>query len=577
MALLDFRLKYLQQKVASPTDERIHVLLQFDGKLPDLTEAGFRVTSTAGNIAAGYLPLNRLEQLKERSDIIFIEASPSFKGEMDKSLAEMKLLDTKTRQPVIPGYGKGAIIGIIDSSFDLTHPCFLDSQGKTRILAAWDQEGRDGTPPAAPLGYGVEYTPDMINGRLGHDTPMLITNDKEAEEHGTFVAGIAAGNGYPDGNIKGVAPEAELIFVSYRNDMPLGGSAFVLDAITYIVNHARRLGKPVVINLSQGDNLGAHDGTSLLERAIDYFVEQGDVLIVNSAGNEREGRRHAHGKAIAGQYVALSFSLDSQNDNEIDGDTIDIWYHKADRLAIALQTPEGFLSQFVQPDTEATITFPLDIRAYVCSVTNHPCNGDNRISIIFEKGNEWIKDVEWKLVLHGNEVEHGDFDVWADCAGRTTPIIFAKAHVSDDCTITLPGTARHILSVGAFVSRPMPPVGILAPLSSVGLTRDGRPKPEMTAPGFNIKAPGTHKTSGNNPGGYALRHGTSAAAPHVSGLIALLWALRPKLTSQQISLLLRLTAGTDTFTGATHNPSWGHGKVNAGLAYEALSIFMKGE
>lgn len=577
MALLDFRLKYLQQKAASPTDKRIHVMLQFDKKLSDLTEVEFSVTSTAGNIVAGYLPLNRLEQLKERSDIIFIESSPSFKGEMDKSLAEMKLLDAKTRQPIIPGYGKGAIIGIIDSSFDLTHPCFLDSHGKTRILAAWDQESKDGTPPAAPLAYGVEYTPDMINSQLGQAQPMLITNDNEAEEHGTFVAGIAAGNGYPDGNIRGVAPEAELIFVSYRNDMPLGGSAFVLDAITYIVGHARKRGKPVVINLSQGDNLGAHDGTSLLERAIDYFVEQGDVLIVNSAGNEREGRRHAHGKALAGQYVALSFRLNSQNRNEIDSDTIDIWYHKDDRLAIALQTPEGFLSQFVQPDEEATINFPGDLRAYVCSVAKHPCNGDNRISIILEKGGEWVKNVEWKLVLHGNKVEHGDFDVWADCAGRTTPIIFAQAHVSDDCTITLPGTARHILSVGAFVSRPLPPVGILAPLSSVGLTRDKRPKPELTAPGFNVKAPGTHKISGDNPGGYALRHGTSAAAPHVSGLIALLWPLWPKLRSQQLSLMLRLTAGADTHTGATHNPSWGHGKVNAELAYEALSIFMKGE
>jgi len=298
---------------------------------------------------------------------------------------------------------------------------------------------------------------------------------------------------------------------------------------------------------------------------------------VNSAGNEREGRRHAHGEAIEGQYVALLFSLTSQNRHEIDGDTIDLWYHKDDRLAVALQTPEGFLSDFVQPGEEAVINFPGGPRAYVCSVTNHPCNEDNRISIIFEKGDGWIKDIEWKLLLHGNKVEHGTFDVWADCAGRTTSIVFAQAHVSDDCTITLPGTARHILSVGAFVSRPNPPVGILAPLSSVGLTRDGRPKPEMTAPGFNVKAPGTHQTSGSNPGGYALRQGTSVAAPHVSGLIALLWALRPGLTAQQIRLLLRLTAGTDTFTGATHNASWGHGKVNAGLAYEALSILMKGE
>lgn len=574
MALLDYRLTHLQQKNV-PADERIHVLLLFKDQPADLAELDFQVTSRAGLIAAGSLPFNQLEPLKHHPSVVFAEASPSFKSEMDQSLSEMKLIDAKTKLPVIPGYGKGAIIGIIDSAFDLTHPCFLDEQGKTRILAAWEQEGTNGQPPAAPLDYGVEYTGEMINSRLADAKPLIITNDEDTGDHGTFVAGIAAGNGFPDKVLRGVAPEAELIFVSYRNDVALGGSAFVLDAIEYIVKHARAEGKPVVINLSQGDNLGAHDGTSLLERAIDYFIEQGDVLIVNSAGNEREGRRHAHGHAIAGSKVALPFIFVEQHKFEIDGDTIDLWYHRDDRFAVALESPAGIVSRFVQPDTEEEIVFPSGLRAFVSSVTNHPCNGDNRISIVFEKGG-WLKDFEWKLVLHGNKVAEGKFDVWADRPGRTTPIVFSPAHVSDDCTITLPGTARHILSVGGFVSKPMPPVGILSPLSSSGLTRDGRPKPELTAPGFNVRAPGTHKPGDPNPGGYALRRGTSAAAPHVSGLVALLWGLRPALTSQQISMLLRLTAGTDIFTGATHNPSWGHGKVNAGLAYEALSILMKG-
>lgn len=45
---------------------------------------------------------------------------------------------------------------------------------------------------------------------------------------------MAAGNGLPEQVFTGIAPEAELIFVNYNNDRPIGGSAFLLDGIRYI-------------------------------------------------------------------------------------------------------------------------------------------------------------------------------------------------------------------------------------------------------------------------------------------------------------------------------------------------------
>jgi hypothetical protein len=68
------------------------------------------------------------------------------------------------------------------------------------------------------------------------------------------------------------------------------------------------------------------------------------------------------------------------------------------------------------------------------------------------------------------------------------------------------------------------------------------------------------------------------AAPHVTGLVALLWSLWPKLMAGQIHDALLSTARADAFTGVTPNNNWGKGKLDAGAAYEALSIFFeKGE
>ena len=59
----------------------------------------------------------------------------------------------------------------------------------------------------------------------------------------------------------------------------------------------------------------------------------------------------------------------------------------------------------------------------------------------------------------------------------------------------------------------------------------------------------------------------SAAAPVVTGIIALMLEVDPTLDAGSIKKILQETARSDRFTGPTPNPLWGHGKVDA---YEAL-------
>lgn len=581
---VDVSLRHTRREVKDP-EERVHVLVQFKTDISVLYEMGCAVTSRAGDVAGVFVKAAGLEQLRRHPQIVFVETGCALKDETNVSAADINLVDCANGSRVIPGDGHGALIGIVDSGFDLTHPGFQDAQGRTRILAAWDQVnlvGATGAPPPA-FGYGVEYTSATIDEYTSAQQVVVVKNHADAGAHGTYVAGIAAGNGAPHGTYKGIAPGADLILVTYRNDVPVAGSAYVLDAIDYIRRRAMAAGRPVVINLSQGDNLGAHDGTSLLERAIDHVVQEGRALVVVSAGNERGGPagHHARGKVVQGCELALSFMLLESPERVVDGDTIELWYGGSDRLAVALQAPGGEKSDFVEPGGgEVVVEFAAGNRARICSQLGHPTNGDNRIGITLERGAGWGECL-WRLVVRGDRVVCGDFDAWADRPNAVTVIDF-RSHQSDASTITLPGNARHAITVGGFVSRPAScghpseVKGGFARGSSIGPTRDGRIKPDLTAPSTLIKAPRIRKD--NCPPRYDSRSGTSMAAPHVTGVIALLWSLWPELEAWRISDALLSTARADAFTGATPNTNWGRGKLDAGAAYEALSIlFEKGE
>ena len=81
-----------------------------------------------------------------------------------------------------------------------------------------------------------------------------------------------------------------------------------------------------------------------------------------------------------------------------------------------------------------------------------------------------------------------------------------------DTTLTIPSTARRILSVGAYNSG----CQTYADFSGRGFTRiTNRVKPELAAPGVGLMAP-------KAGGGYEQVTGTSFAAPVAAGSAALL-------------------------------------------------------
>jgi hypothetical protein len=136
-------------------------------------------------------------------------------------------------------------------------------------------------------------------------------------------------------------------------------------------------------------------------------------------------------------------------------------------------------------------------------------------------------------------------------------------------TVTVPGTGMNTITVGSYDARN----SALAQSSSRGPTTDGRLKPDLCAPGVGIMSarPGARAVTACSDrclDTYVTMEGTSMAAPHVTGIVALMFQRNPHLTYEQARAELVLSCrAPDPITAPTlPNINWGAGKVDAEVA-----------
>jgi subtilisin family serine protease len=576
--------------------DEVRVLLHFNGSIEPAKAAGFKPSSIAGDVAAGSASLVDLAVIAALDSVTRIESSRPLVSELDISIKETTADQLHFAEP--PLSGSGVLIGLIDSGIDYTHGCFRAEDGATRILAIWDQNLLAVTGESSPRNftYGVEYSRETINQALQLSaTADEKVRHKDTRGHGTLVAGIAAGNGLASGfaiglsgakreikerNINdeqavgtyvGVAPQADLLVVAYDTEGTIGESAAMQDAVKYLLDKAESLQRPIVINISQGDFIGPHDGSSLLERGIDQLLGKPGQIIVKAAGNARGCNAHASGTVSAGGMVCLPLTVPESDKRR---DTIDIWYAGADRFDVAIQQQDERVTNFVSPGPcGVTLSLPNGNRVYLVSSTADPANSDNRIYIEIQPGSRpTICPGEWAIWLKGVVVEQGLFHAWIDRSTDPAPQ-FVGEFVSDDYTLSIPGTSKKIITVGSYITR-IPDSdgalnGQLAPYSSFGPTRDGRAKPEIVAPGEAIISA---LSGAKGKRQYFLMGGTSMSAPHVTGAAALLLEKNPSLTQDEIRELLCRHARTDSHTGSPPDKGWGQGKLDVAAAYRNMEL-----
>lgn len=503
------------------------------------------------------------------------------------------------------GYtGKGVVIAIIDDGFDVDHPAFWDAEGKSRVKAYVNIDSR-------------VFTENLHNA--------IKADARHLDLHGTHVAGIAAGAspnvlgqyrdyaGVLHDNVQipfsGVAPDAEIVFV-YVVD-----KAYYQTAMAAVKNYAN--GRPVVFNISAGENKGWHDGLDY--RALTNYIKDDGAIVCVAAGNEGQQNLAVSAEAGVGETVTKVFPL------PLNSGAAQLYMMSninaplsAELVAFNKNTKEEIYS------IELTDNLKLGTYGSTGGGTGGS-SGDALGGEAWEKvfaaptsnTNGWVRNISgsstecYKYEMSFNyvpkdpatvvgirvKVSDGE-KVMATLfpVNKDKPVAFPEPEMdgwvasSPDGSITTLSTVPGVISVGACSSADAHPMlekesllshstkaGEIWPMTSYGSSMSNDEKlPHVCAPGVDIISAlnywgdkNTLEYSSASIAGiqrfeytWGPMTGTSMATPYVAGTIALWLEANPNLTTADIKDLI-----AETSTKKEGDPRWGAGIINP---YEGL-------
>lgn len=459
------------------------------------------------------------------------------------------------RQPYLNLTGRGILLGIADTGIDYTHPAFRYGDGRSRIAVIWDQTAEEEENGEVP--FGRVYTKAELDEALRSEEPYQGVPVTDENGHGTFMAGLAAGNEEDEEGFTGIAPEAELVVVKLREaeeclkkfwfvpeTTPAYEEQDLIAATDFMIGFAIERQKQMVLYYGIASSQGDHNGKGDFSEYLNLISLQRGRAVVISGGNEGNAAHHFRSRSYEGvayQDVEIRVSGIST------GLYVEFWADAPDLYAIGFVSPAGEVVEKLP-----TRTFYREVIPFVFSPTvihviyerSEPVTGAARIRIFMKEPSDGI----WKIRVFGQEVYGGRFDLWMPI----TPFVQGEAvflRPDPDTTITEPGNSSQSLTSTAYESA----TGGIYLDSSRGFTREGQVKPDLTAPGVSILGP-------SRGGLYTRRTGSSVAAALTAGTALLLMEYDPSYTGVQIKNYLIRGAKRD---GRDYpNTQFGWGKVD---------------
>ena len=415
--------------------------------------------------------------------------------------------------------GKGVKIGVIDTGINLNHPDFFNQDQTSRFLKGYDFVDNDTVP-------------------------------QDTNGHGTQVTGIIAA----DGQLKGIAPMTEIFSYRVSSDGESVPSNLIIKAINQAIED-----KVDIINISLGVNM-THNK---IDEAVNNAINQG-IVVVAAAGNSGPEKS--------------TIGSPARNPNAV---TVGATYNNQD---------SSMVSTLVVGETQFQVLPMLGT-----DIISDPISAD----IIFGKysrDNDFDDiDVRGKIVLaeRGGELNEivffSDKEIFASKNGAKGLIVYNNQpgiffgeliheYVSEDYYPSIPTvsmTREEGLELKKILeSETLGTLNVfnhpdfIATFSSRGPVSPFYQKPDLVAPGVFVNT-----TSLKNF--YNITSGTSYAAPHVSGAIALLLEKNPDLTPQEIKSILVTTSNiiTDQYNKEFEFNAGGAGRIDLKKAFNSKLIF----
>lgn len=584
-----------------------------------LAALDIQVEKRRGVLIFAHVPVSKLAELAKIEGISKVDTGNMLRPLNDKAreasfvpmVHSMNVVGSSADMPE-QYRGKGVLVAIIDKEIDLGHPAFRDANGKYRI-----KQVVESFPVLSEEGEitGLEakkYGEDQI------DQAIEDTKDREIEVgHGTHVAGIVAGSTdvLPDGNpmkaYYGMAPEAEYLMYDI-----VGAESEILNSLSDAFDIADQLQRPLVVNISMGNNDARLDGTDEFNVNLRELVASYDMtgkLICGSAGNEgsdpmsvqMDCNRPIENGDWTAQHTLSLFPLGEHDQVEYDegktgyeGRAIFSFYASDDRefgvkyvftdtlgnelahtpLFISAECVEEIQEFETDGFTDMADLYYVNVKtASECSTT-----GRTYVSTLVEYGGTAPIRVQATIGTRSEgmqidgAVTHGMFDPEA-CTSPVNSRGSLNVLLCNDIAIGV-GAYNTNLKMQTLIGNfqfPEPwELGDISLFSSCGDPHYGDYGPSVIAPGTalisamhhsidstQILARGTTPYEGKDYL-WAYDQGTSMSSPAAAGVVALWLQANPELTREDVLDILANTCEYDQFCEALPNYS-GYGKINA--------------